>query len=141
MSKIKLKLRKSPSESSNSIVLDLFCGCGGLAKGITDAGFKIFAGIDIWEPAIASYSKNYSHHAICADLTTLSPEEFKKLYNPPVIDIIIGGRPPCQGFSLAGKRDPKDPKNSLFAEYVKYLNYYLPKAFIMENVIGILSMI
>jgi DNA-cytosine methyltransferase len=46
----------------------------------------------------------------------------------------------CQGFSIAGKRDNKDPRNSLFMEYVKYLNYFKPKAFIMENVIGILSM-
>jgi DNA (cytosine-5)-methyltransferase 1 len=51
----------------------------------------------------------------------------------------VGG-PPCQGFSLAGKRDKKDPRNSLFMEYVRYLNYFNPKAFIMENVIGILSM-
>ena len=55
------------------------------------------------------------------------------------IDIIIGG-PPCQGFSNAGKRDIKDPRNSLFVEFVKYLKHYMPKGFIMENVIGILSM-
>ena len=46
----------------------------------------------------------------------------------------------CQGMSIAGKRDINDPRNSLFIEYVKYLNYFNPKAFIMENVIGILSM-
>lgn len=46
----------------------------------------------------------------------------------------------CQGFSMAGKRDIKDPRNSLFMEFYKYLNYYKPKAFIMENVMGILSM-
>ena len=46
----------------------------------------------------------------------------------------------CQGMSIAGKRDINDPRNSLFMEFIKYLNYYEPKAFIMENVIGILSM-
>ena len=46
----------------------------------------------------------------------------------------------CQGMSIAGKRDINDPRNSLFIEYVKYLDYFNPKAFIMENVIGILSM-
>lgn len=41
---------------------------------------------------------------------------------------------------MAGKRDIKDPRNSLFMEYYKYIEYFKPKAFLMENVIGILSM-
>jgi len=51
---------------------------------------------------------------------------------------LVGG-PPCQSFSIAGKRDKNDPRNTLFMEYVKYLDYFKPKAFIMENVIGMLS--
>lgn len=51
---------------------------------------------------------------------------------------MVGG-PPCQSFSIAGKRDKNDPRNALFMEYVKYLDYFKPKAFIMENVIGMLS--
>ena len=122
-------------------VLDLFCGCGGMSKGLTDAGLNIIAGIDIWDKAINSYKNNFDHQAICKDLTELSPEKFNKLYNKKNnnIDLIVGG-PPCQGFSIAGKRNTKDPRNSLFMEYVKYINYFRPKAFIMENVIGILSM-
>jgi DNA (cytosine-5)-methyltransferase 1 len=54
------------------------------------------------------------------------------------IDLIVGG-PPCQSYSIAGKRDINDPRNALFMEFVKYLNYFNPKGFIMENVIGILS--
>jgi DNA-cytosine methyltransferase len=45
----------------------------------------------------------------------------------------------CQSYSIAGKRDKNDPRNALFMEYVKYLDYFQPKAFIMENVIGMLS--
>lgn len=122
-------------------VIDLFCGCGGMSKGLTDSGLNIIAGIDIWDKAINSYKKNFDHLAICEDLTELSPEKFNKLYNKEnkIIDLIVGG-PPCQGFSIAGKRDIKDPRNSLFMEYLKYVNYFKPKAFIMENVIGILSM-
>jgi DNA (cytosine-5)-methyltransferase 1 len=122
-------------------VLDLFCGCGGMSKGLTDAGLNVIAGIDVWGKAIESYKKNFKHVAICEDLTKLSPEQFQQKYNVDnkTVDIIVGG-PPCQGFSIAGKRDEKDPRNSLFMEYVKYVNYYRPKAFIIENVIGILSM-
>ena len=120
-------------------VLDLFCGCGGMSKGLSDAGLDVIAGIDFWDEAINSYKKNFNHTAICADLTILLPEDFSKKYNIINIDIIVGG-PPCQGFSIAGKRDSKDPRNSLFMEYVKYLNYFKPKAFLMENVVGILSM-
>jgi len=129
------------NNSNISNVIDLFCGCGGMSKGLTDAGFNIIAGIDIWDKAINSYKKNFHHQAICEDLTKLPPEKFNNLYNKEnkQIDLIVGG-PPCQGFSIAGKRNTNDPRNSLFMEYVKYINYFNPKAFIMENVIGILSM-
>lgn len=127
--------------NNNFNVLDLFCGCGGMSKGLEDAGLNIIAGIDIWDKAIESYSQNFKHQAICENLQQLPPEDFDALYNTNnnSIDIIVGG-PPCQGFSIAGKRDLKDPRNSLFMEYVKYLDYFQPKAFIMENVVGILSM-
>jgi len=121
-------------------VIDLFCGCGGMTKGLTDSGLNVIAGIDIWDKAVESYNRNYNHKAYCADLTQLSPEKFNDLYNKnnKNIDILVGG-PPCQSFSIAGKRDTNDPRNALFMEYVKYLDYFKPKAFIMENVIGMLS--
>jgi DNA (cytosine-5)-methyltransferase 1 len=137
--------KKSTSEDENPKqkinVLDLFCGCVGMSKGLTSAGLNIIAGIDIWDKAINSYKKNFKHEAICADLTKLSPESFQKLYNKNnlPIDVIVGG-PPCQGFSMAGRRNIDDPRNSLFMEYLKYLNFFKPKMFLMENVIGILSM-
>jgi DNA (cytosine-5)-methyltransferase 1 len=129
------------NKNINLNVLDLFCGCGGMSKGLTEAGLNVIAGIDVWDKAIENYKKNFNHQGICADLTKLSPSDFNELYNKEnkIIDLIVGG-PPCQGFSMAGRRDKNDPRNSLFMEYVKYLNYFNPKAFIMENVIGILSM-
>jgi DNA-cytosine methyltransferase len=121
-------------------VLDLFCGCGGMTTGLVEAGLNIVAGIDVWDRAIESYESNHDHLAICADLTKLGPSEFKKNYKiTDDIDIIVGG-PPCQGMSIAGKRDKKDPRNSLFMEYCKYIDFFKPKGFIMENVMGILSM-
>ena len=121
-------------------VIDLFCGCGGMSKGLTDSGLNVIAGIDVWDKAVESYNKNYNHKAYCEDLTKLPPEKFNELYNKEnkIIDILVGG-PPCQSFSIAGKRDKHDPRNALFMEYVKYLDYFKPKAFIMENVIGMLS--
>ena len=131
--------QEHPVSSLN--VIDLFCGCGGMSKGLTDAGLNIIAGIDVWDKAVVSYNKNFSHHqAYCEDLTQLSPEKFEELYNKDkkVVDVLVGG-PPCQSFSIAGRRDKDDPRNTLFMEYVKYLDYFRPKAFIMENVIGLLS--
>lgn len=122
-------------------VLDLFCGCGGMSKGLSDAGLNIVAGIDKWDRAIENYKKNFHHQAICEDITKLPPALFQSTYNKDniTIDFIVGG-PPCQGFSIAGRRKTNDPRNSLFMEYVKYLNYFKPRGFLMENVMGILSM-
>jgi DNA (cytosine-5)-methyltransferase 1 len=121
-------------------VIDLFCGCGGMSKGLTEAGLTIVAGIDIWDKAVENYNKNFEHKAYCHDLTQFPPDQFDALYNKDKkrIDVLVGG-PPCQSFSIAGKRDKNDPRNALFMEYVKYLDYFKPKAFLMENVIGMLS--
>lgn len=130
--------RSQPHPEHVINAIDLFCGCGGMSKGLTDAGINVIAGIDVWDKAIESYKKNSNHLALCKDLTTFSPQHFKELHNNP-IDLITGG-PPCQGFSIAGRRDTNDPRNSLFMEYVKYINYFKPKVILMENVMGILSM-
>jgi len=137
----KIPCNKNKTEKVKLNVLDLFCGCGGMSKGLEQSGLNIVAGIDIWDKAIESYKQNFNHLGICEDLKEFSPEIFDKEYNigKDSIDILVGGVP-CQGFSIAGKRDNNDPRNSLFMEYVKYLNYFNPKAFILENVIGILSM-
>ena len=120
--------------------IDLFCGCGGMSKGLTDAGINVIAGLDIWDKAVNSYNQNFDHKAYCQDLTTFKPEMFDVVYNTNKdnIDLIVGG-PPCQSFSMAGKRDPADPRNSLFIHFVEYLDYFNPKMFMMENVFGILS--
>ena len=67
------------SDSKTLNVIDLFCGCGGMSKGLTEAGLNIIAGIDIWDKAVESYNKNYHHKAYCADLTQLPPEKFNEL--------------------------------------------------------------
>lgn len=138
-----LTLRDKKKDKMN--VLDLFCGAGGFTNGIKNAGLNVIAGIDYWDVAIETYKKNNDHIGLCKDLTSYKPEMFEKEHNTDEkgyrinqIDVIIGG-PPCQGHSMAGRRDNKDPRNSLFMEFYKYVKYYNPKVFMMENVMGILS--
>lgn len=118
-------------------VLDLFCGCGGLTNGFKDI-FNIVCAIDSWEVAIESYKQNHGHLALCKDLRNFEPNELEILLQNKPIDIIIGG-PPCQSYSMAGKRDVNDSRANLFLEYYKFIEYFNPKIFVMENVMGILS--
>lgn len=124
-------------ESFNCI--DLFCGCGGLSLGFEKAGFNVLLGIDAWQDAITTFNYNHKNSkGICADLSTLNPEEIEKELNGKTVDLIIGG-PPCQGFSVAGKRIVDDERNKLYKNFVRFVEYYKPKAFMMENVPNILS--
>ena len=120
-------------------VLDLFCGCGGLSLGFEQAGFDVLAGIDVWKDALVTYQANHPNSkAIQADLMTLQPEEVSKTIGTTSVDVIIGG-PPCQGFSIAGKRIIDDERNKLYKSFVRMVEYFKPKAFVMENVPNILT--
>ena len=71
------------------------------------------------------------------NITDAQIEAFRKKHGS--ISLIVGG-PPCQGFSASGKRDPKDPRNSLFIHFVRFVRIIQPDNFIMENVRGLKSM-
>lgn len=135
---LKNKFPQRTKDMKQLRVLDLFCGCGGFSYGLTEAGLDVMLGVDVWDKAIESYTQNMTHQGLCRDLTTFPPQECDPFLNHAV-DVIVGG-PPCQSFSLAGRRDRNDPRGSLFMEYVKYLDYFHPKAFLFENVVGIMSM-
>ena len=120
--------------------IDLFAGCGGLSLGFEMAGFNIPLAIEIDEWASETYEKNHpSTEVLMGDITKIVDLENIISKNNLPVDGIIGG-PPCQGFSLSGNRDKKDPRNSLFMEFVRFVKYFKPKFFVMENVTGILSM-
>ena len=120
-------------------VLDLFCGCGGLSLGFEQAGFHVLLGIDIWEDALKTYKHNCtSSRTLCADMSSLTGKEVADIINGEKVDVIIGG-PPCQGFSIAGKRIVDDERNKLYKGFVRMVEYFKPKAFVMENVPNILS--
>lgn len=120
-------------------VLDLFCGCGGLSLGFEQAGYNVLLGVDIWEDALKTYAYNHkSSKTLCADMSTLQGEDVRKHIGDSKVDVIIGG-PPCQGFSIAGKRIVDDERNKLYKGFVRMVEYFKPSAFVMENVPNILS--
>lgn len=133
---------KNISINNKYNVLDLFCGCGGLTEGFKKV-FNIICGIDSWDIAIESYKQNHNHMALCKDLTEFKPDDLNLIFNnneqnQKQIDIIIGG-PPCQAYSMGGKRDPNDKRANLFLYYYEFIKFFKPKIFVMENVVGILS--
>jgi DNA (cytosine-5)-methyltransferase 1 len=121
------------------IIIDLFAGCGGLSTGYEMAGFKIPLAIEKDEWASETYKYNHPDTKVITDDITKIIDLDSLLGKDVKVDGIIGG-PPCQGFSLSGKRDKKDPRNSLFMEFVRFVKHFKPSFFMMENVPGILSM-
>ena len=133
--------------------IDLFCGAGGMSEGILQAGFQILFSSDINETVQKTYMNRheqlglkqgintYYHRGDIKDLTgdfILEKIKSLKIFENkeiPRIDAIFGG-PPCQGFSRAGLRNPDDPRNMLFKEYVRVINELKPNYVILENVTG-----
>lgn len=122
-------------------VVDLFAGCGGLSYGFIKEGCIIEKAVE-FDPSIANtYMKNHPEVEVIVD-------DIKNIDNSGVFkfgdaDVIIGG-PPCQGFSMAGTRIRQgfidDPRNYLFKHYFNVVKEVKPKAFVMENVKGMLTM-
>lgn len=123
-------------------VVDLFCGCGGFSKGFEEAGFKICFGIDMWKDATITYQKNFPEAAVLnEDITKVSGKDILEgsRLNANEVDVIIGG-PPCQGFSVSGKRMIDDERNRLYKSYVQIVSQIKPKVFVMENVPGLVRL-
>ena len=120
-------------------VIDLFAGCGGLSLGFEMAGFEVPLAVEIDAWASETYKNNHPATKVLTNDITQVKDLGTLLDKSIEIDGIIGG-PPCQGFSLSGNRDKNDPRNSLFMEFVRFVKFYKPKFFVMENVAGLLSM-
>lgn len=118
--------------------LDLFAGAGGLSLGFENAGFIISEAIekDTW--AADTFKKNRPDcEVICEDIIELSDSYLKKFTE---IDVVIGG-PPCQGFSISAsnRRDPNDPRNFLYREFLRAVGVIRPRMVFLENVKEILK--
>jgi DNA (cytosine-5)-methyltransferase 1 len=127
---------KYVNKSTAPKAIDLFSGAGGMSLGFLMAGGMPICAIDNDSDSIATYKKVFP---MAGDSFLGKIEDWKPKNSISGIQVIIGG-PPCQGFSLArGQRFVDDPRNHLFKEFVKAVEFYKPDWFVMENVQGILN--
>jgi len=124
--------KKNKSTPSLKTV-DLFAGCGGLSLGFSNAGFDIVAAYDNWGLAHTVYQKNFNHDSYLLDLSDVSGAVEHILRYAP--DVIIGG-PPCQDFSIAGKRVESN-RASLTVAFAEIIARVSPRIAVMENVYNI----
>ena len=107
--------------------ISLFSGAGGMDLGFRRAGVDIIWANDFNAAACETYRENFGEEIHCGSLMDF---DYKAL---PDCDLVFGG-PPCQGFSVAGKMDPDDPRSKLVFEFQKVVGAKRPQFFVMENV-------
>ncbi|UZQ30546.1 MAG: DNA (cytosine-5-)-methyltransferase [Spiroplasma phoeniceum] len=128
--------------------LDLFSGAGGLSCGMVMAGFTPVSSVEILQPAVDTYTKNFiksgrfpNEKIETRDIRdNLIKKEVINICKKEKVDIIVGGFP-CQGFSMAGNRVVTDPRNSLYLDMLEIVKEIKPKFVVMENVEGLRSML
>ena len=111
--------------------IDLFCGCGGFTQGFVQAGYNPVLGVDMWSDATTTYKHNFPNSEILnEDITSVSTSELLAAAKVSIGDVdgIIGG-PPCQGFSVSGKRLIDDPRNVLYKSFVEYISRVINQTF------------
>ena len=123
------RFRNAASEPGGSTysVLSVYAGAGGLDLGFRRAGFDLLWAIDSDRDAVLTYRENLGGHIVHGDL----PDHPLPVGLRP--DVVIGG-PPCQGFSVAGRMDPNDPRSEHVLHFLDVVDRYEPAAFCMENV-------
>ncbi len=122
--------------------IDMFAGAGGLSEGLRMAGFDCVWANESDQYAAATFAENFPSAAVdSTDVRDLSPATVRQALNLEVadLDLVVGG-PPCQGFSTYGQRNEFDPRNQLYRNFFAFIEEFQPKCFVMENVVGLLSM-
>ncbi|EKZ9177252.1 TPA: DNA cytosine methyltransferase [Vibrio vulnificus] len=131
--------------------IDLFAGAGGFTLSAIDAGVDVLAAIEFDKAAANTYKKNFIESKElnidlrageeCGDINNVEPQELRisLRLEPGELDLILGG-PPCQGFSTHRIKNAgvNDPRNALLLRYFEFVNEFKPKAFLVENVAGLL---
>jgi DNA (cytosine-5)-methyltransferase 1 len=128
-------------KNSRFKVVSTFAGCGGSSLGYKLAGGKVLMAVEWDDNAAETYRINhpgtYVYHG---DIANLSVQEILNIIGLMSGELdIFDGSPPCQGFSMSGKREMHDGRNQLFREYVRLLRGLQPKVFVMENVAGMVK--
>lgn len=134
----------NPPKSQMTFV-DLFCGAGGLSKGLEMSGLEGICGLDFFKEACMTYNRNFHHPCVNGDIKEPSMkklfyETVRKQLNGRKLNIVAGGFP-CQGFSMAGNRIVDDPRNSLYKELIEIVRTLQPDFVICENVKGLRTML
>lgn len=136
---VEIESSRQPHGKYKYKFVDLFCGAGGMTQGFVQAGFQPIASVEVNEIASATHNKNFPQcHHFCGDIEKFNSQKWLAQIGSPEVHLVIGG-PPCQGFSVAGKRNPHDPRNRLFYEFVRVVSEIRPWYVVMENVPGILT--
>jgi DNA (cytosine-5)-methyltransferase 1 len=121
--------------------IELFAGCGGLSTGFLDAGLRVAAGFELDRRAVDAYEYNHSFrgsHGYVSDLSTAGGASLLAQAKVDEIDFLIGG-PPCQPFSIVGKRGgTTDDRASLIGHFVRLVVELKPSVFLLENVPNLL---
>src|SRR5258706_2067738 len=126
------------------VILDLFCGAGGLSLGFEMANYHIGLGVEKEELAFRTHCYNFGNRCHLGDIRSITnPKHFVQEFGLERVDVIIGG-PPCQGFSRVGRgkmrsllQDPTyihDPRNQYYREFIRFIKELEPLYFVMENV-------
>jgi DNA (cytosine-5)-methyltransferase 1 len=128
------------TDPSDISFMDIFSGAGGISVGARMAGLNKIMSVEIDKDASATIRLNFPESThFETPIQNITEEDIKNTIGDKKISVIFGG-PPCQGFSVAGLRNPDDPRNQLFKEYVRIVKIVQPDFVVIENVPGILTM-
>jgi DNA (cytosine-5)-methyltransferase 1 len=131
---------KITPEKTSFNFIDLFAGAGGISCGFRMAGLRPLLAVEIDPVACETYQRNFKEaYVYCQDMKKLSTREILERLGGKTIHVLAGGFP-CQGFSVAGFRDPDDKRNVLYKEVVRLVQAVRPWYVVLENVPGVLTM-
>ncbi len=125
--------------------IDLFAGAGGLSRGLEAAGFDIIWALDYEKHCKPTYDTNHDCELEVEDIQEIDPKDLE--ISPNDVDFVAGG-PPCPTFSVVGRskinsiserKNTEDDRHQLYQDFLKFVDYFEPEGFVMENVQGMLS--
>lgn len=127
-------------DNINPTVIDLYSGAGGSGLGFLEAGYQILSAIEIDPFSSMTYEKNLGANVIVGDIRELSPSDLREELELQKSDLdVLVGCPPCQGFSrMRNENGRNDHRNDLVLVYLDYVNEFLPRFAVFENVPGII---